>query len=57
MLYVDFNHCELDNITYTVDMIRLRCNMTFETFDRIVTRLRTIYSEQIDNFYLSSRYF
>lgn len=56
MLYADYNHCELDNITYTVDMIRLRCDITYEKFNLLETRLRTIYNDQIDNFYISTRY-
>ncbi len=54
MLYAEYNYCSLDNITYTVDMMRLRCDITNETFEKLVARLRTIYSDQIDNFYISS---
>lgn len=54
MLYAEFNHCDLDNIRYTVDMLRLRCDITYETFSKLETRLRTIYSDLIKNFYISS---
>ncbi len=54
MLYAEYNHCELDNITYTVDMIRLRCDITYEVFNLLETRLRTIYNDQLKNFYIST---
>lgn len=54
MLYADYNYCSLDNITYTVDMIRLHCDITYETFNLLETRLRTIYNDQIKNFYIST---
>lgn len=53
MLYADFNHISLDNITYTVDMIRIRCDITNEKFSNLETRLRTIYRDQIKNNYVS----
>jgi len=53
MLYADFNHLTLDNITYTVDMIRVRCYITSEEFYNLEARLRTIYRDQIKNNYIS----
>lgn len=53
MLYADFNHCSLDNITYTVDMIRLRCDIDFFTFSKLETRIKTIYSDLVKTNYLS----
>ena len=31
-MYADFNYIVADNITYTVDMIRIRCDITSLTF-------------------------
>lgn len=54
MLYADFNYSSLDNITYTVDMIRLRCDITFEVFSKFEARLKTIYPDIIKNYYIST---
>lgn len=56
MLYALYNFCKLDNIIYTVDMIRLHCDITYEKFNLLETRLRTIYNDQIENFYVSTRH-
>lgn len=54
MLYADFNHCSLENITYTVDMIRLRSDIDFLTFNKLEIRLKTIYPDLIENNYIST---
>lgn len=54
MLYADFNFLISDNITYTVDMIRLRCDITYETFSKLETRLKVVYPDLIKNFYIST---
>lgn len=54
MLYADFNHCSLENLTYTVDMIRLRCDINYLTFSKLETRLKTIYPDLIKNNYIST---
>lgn len=54
MIYADFNHCSLDNITYTIDMVRLRCDINYETFSKLESRVRTVYSDFVKNFYVST---
>lgn len=54
MLYADFNHCSLDNLTYTVDMLRVKCDITYDIFSRLESRIKTIFSDQVKNFYISS---
>lgn len=54
MLYADYNFVEFDNITYTIDMIRLRCDIDNLTFSKLELRLRTIYSDLIKNNYIST---
>ena len=53
MLYADFNFLENNNIIYTVDMIRLKTEITFERFSYIEYILKTCYNENIKNFYNS----
>ena len=53
-MYADFNYTLKDDITYTIDMIRIRCDITYETFSKLELRAKTIYSDQIKNFYISS---
>lgn len=53
MLYADYNYVSLDNITYTVDMIRLRCNINYATFNLLETRLKTVYPDMIKSYYVS----
>ena len=52
-MYADFNYIVSDNIIYTVDMIRIRCDITSLTFSKLETRLKTIYPDFIKNFYTS----
>lgn len=54
MLYADFNFVELENIVYTIDMIRIRCDIDFLTFDKLQSRLKTLYPDMIKNFYTST---
>lgn len=56
MLYVDYNFVELDNIVYTIDMMRIRCNIDFLTFDKLQSRIKIVYPDMIKNFYTSTRY-
>ncbi|MFR8104032.1 MAG: hypothetical protein ACLU8F_02955 [Clostridia bacterium] len=54
-MYADYNFITSpDNIVYTVDMLRLRTNMTYSDFTKIEFRLKTLYKHQIKKEYMSS---
>lgn len=53
-MYADFNYVVHENITYTVDMIRIRTDIPYEVFSKLETRVRTIYPDQLKNYYISS---
>ena len=53
MLYGDNNFIENDNIIYTIDMLRLRCDITFSQFTKLEFKLKLIYSDMIKNVYQS----
>lgn len=54
MLYADYNFLNVDNIVYTVDMIRLKCMINSETYSRFESRLKTVYPDYIKNYYIST---
>lgn len=54
MLYADYNFLIHDNITYSVDMLRLRANITREKYSYIEFILKTCYSDIIKNYYESN---
>lgn len=54
MLYAEFNRSTLNDIIYTIDMIRLRCDITSFEFSKIETRLKTVYPDQVKNYYVST---
>ena len=53
MLYAEKNFIEHDNITYTVDMLRLRTDITFAEFSKLEFNLKLIYPDMIKNVYQS----
>lgn len=53
-MYANFNTVENSNIIYTVDMLRLKCEMTFSNFSKIIFKLKTVYNDFIKNYYISS---
>lgn len=53
MLYSDYNLLTNDNINYTIDMLRLRANITNEKYSYIQYMLKTCYYDNIKNFYES----
>lgn len=54
MLYSDYNYyTSNDNITYSIDMIRLKCELTFNKYDNFVTFVKTCYLDCIDKNYVS----
>lgn len=54
MLYAYYNYITEQDVTYTIDMLRIRCDITNNEYETLVARLRTIYSDQIENFYIST---
>ena len=53
MLYADFNFLEENNIIYTIDMLRLKTDLTAEKFYYIEYMLKTCYGDTIKKFYNS----
>jgi len=53
-MYADFNFVENSNIIYTVDMLRLKCKMTYSDFTKIEFKLKSVYGKFIKDFYISS---
>lgn len=53
-MYADFNIVENSNIIYTVDMLRLKCRITYSDFTKIEFKLKSIYNKFIKDFYVSS---
>lgn len=53
MLYGENNFIENDNIIYTIDMLRLRCDITFSEFTKLEFKLKLIYNDLIKNSYQS----
>lgn len=53
MLYADFNFLEDKNIIYTVDMLRLKTEITAEKFSYIEYMLKSCYNDIIKKFYNS----
>jgi len=52
-MYADFNVVTHDNINYTVDMLRLRTNITSFKFSLIEAHINTIYKDKIKKYYNS----
>lgn len=52
-MYSDFNCLVKDNITYTVDMLRLKTQFTYEQFEKIRFHMYTAYNKFIDREYQS----
>lgn len=53
-MYADFNLISADNINYTVDMLRLRTNLTCDQFSNLEHYVNTYYSRFIKQHYLSA---
>jgi len=53
-MYAEFNKVEFDNIIYTVDMLRLKCKMTYSDFSKIEFKLKTVYHKFIKDMYVST---
>lgn len=54
MLYADFNYLTKDDITYTIDMLRIRANITRDKYSYIDFMLKTCYHDIIKNYYESN---
>lgn len=46
---------EKNNITYSVDMIRFRTNITYEKYSEIEFRFKVAYKEYVSKYYISSQ--
>jgi len=44
-----------DNIVYSVDMLRLKTELTYEEYTKLEFRIRTLYKDFIDYSYISTR--
>lgn len=53
-MYADFNCISNENVNYTVDMLRLRTDLTFEEFSKIEYRVNSIYNDKLKDKYQSS---
>ncbi|MBP3255541.1 MAG: hypothetical protein J6M60_03530 [Clostridia bacterium] len=53
MLYGENNFIENDNIIYTIDMLRLRTDITFSEFSKLEFKLKLIFPDLIKNTYQS----
>ncbi len=53
MLYADFNFLEDNNIIYSVDMLRLKTDITYEKFSYIIYMLKSCYNDSIKKYYNS----
>ena len=53
MLYADFNFLEDNNIIYSIDMLRLKTDITSEKFSYIIYMLKTCYNDIIKKYYNS----
>lgn len=53
-MYANKNQVVAQNVTYTVDMLRLKTEITYEKFTKIEFFLKSFYSNQIKNNYISS---
>lgn len=54
MLYADYNYCSLDNITYTIDMIRIRCDITNFVWSKLEYYINTVYKSFVKSSYVST---
>lgn len=54
MLYAAYNFVTNKDITYTIDMIRIRTDITFLDYSKLESRLRTIYPDMVKNHYVST---
>lgn len=54
MLYADYNLLSNDNINYTVDMLRLRTDITYSKFTELEFKIKAIFKEKIKNEYVSN---
>lgn len=52
-MYADFNYLVKDNITYTVDMLRLKTSITYEQFELLKFHIGIAYRKIVDNEYQS----
>lgn len=50
-----FETIEHNNITYSIDMLRLKTYISFSKFSEIEFRFKTVWSQYVKNFYNSSR--
>lgn len=57
-LYSEFNYItdSRNNLTYTVDMLRLKCSISFEKFSYLEFILKTCYNSFIDKDYVSTAF-
>lgn len=53
-MYANYNLLTYDNINYTVDMLRLRTDITYSEFSKLEFKLHTLYKNNIKNEYISS---
>lgn len=53
-MYADFNYIDFDNIRYTVDMLRVRTNITFFQFSRLEFMINTVYKDNVKENYQST---
>lgn len=52
-MYAKYNIVYKDFNTYTIDMLRLRADLTYEEFSKIEFRINSIFKEQVKNEYTS----
>lgn len=53
-MYADFNIISADNINYTVDMLRLRTNLTALQFSKLEFMINTVYKDIVRDNYQST---
>lgn len=53
-MYADFNLISADNINYTVDMLRLRTNLTAFEFSKLEFMINTVYKDNVRENYQST---
>lgn len=53
-MYADFNYLNNDNICYTVDMLRLRTNLTAFEFSKLEFMINTVYKDIVKDTYQST---
>ena len=53
-MYADYNLITYDNINYTVDMLRLKTDITYSDFSKLEFKLKALYEDSIKNLYISN---